>query len=140
GRWALLAGMLARTPAVICTLQIAPEAPVKWWVRLDRRVINLIVDRFIAVSEITRGRLIQYLGQSARKTVMIPNAVELRRYSTRPAETRDAIVSSLGVPADATIVGCVARLSPQKGITYLIESIPAILTHVPDAHVVLVGD
>jgi glycosyltransferase involved in cell wall biosynthesis len=140
GRWAILAATLARTPAVICTLQIAPATPVKWWVRLDRRFINLLVDRFIAVSYVTRGRLIGYLGQSSDKTVVIPNAVELHRYSARPAQTRRLILSSFGIPVTAPIIGCVARLSPQKGITFLIESTPALLAGVPDAHVILVGD
>jgi glycosyltransferase involved in cell wall biosynthesis len=140
GRWALLAGMLARTNAVICTLQIAPDKPVTWSVRLDRRLINAIVDRFIAVSEVTRGRLIRFLGQSAEKTVVIPNAVELPRYVRKPLQTREQLLSSIGVPPDATIVGCVARLSPQKGIAHLIEATPAILRELPDAHVVLVGE
>jgi glycosyltransferase involved in cell wall biosynthesis len=140
GRWAILAGVLARTPAVVCTLHIAPANPVKWGVRLDRRFMNLLVDRFIAVSHITRGRLIRYLGLPPDKTAAVPNAVELHRYRSGPAQTRHAILSSFGIPDGARIIGCVARLSHQKGIAFLIESTPALLAGVPDAHVVLVGD
>ena len=37
-------------------------------------------------------------------------------------------------------MGCVARLSEQKGLAFLIEALPEILQTVPGAHLLLVGD
>jgi glycosyltransferase involved in cell wall biosynthesis len=140
GRWVVLAGRLAGVAALICTIQIAPERRERRAVRLERRLMNLFIDRFIAVSEITRGRLLAYLSQSATKTTVIPNAVELDRYQDVPRGTRQEIRGRFGIPAEAPVIGTAARLSAQKGHTYLIAAIPELLASVPNAHVLLVGD
>lgn len=44
------------------------------------------------------------------------------------------------LPAGAPLIGTVGRLTPQKGVRFLIEAAPAILRHAPDAHFVVVGD
>jgi glycosyltransferase involved in cell wall biosynthesis len=140
GRWALLAARLARVPAVVCTIQIAPESAQRWQAQLERRVTSWFVDWFIAVSQVTRGRLVAYLGQSATKTVVIPNAVELERYENVPSDARREVREQFGISADAPVIGVAARLSPQKGLNYLIDALPAILARVANLHVLLVGD
>jgi glycosyltransferase involved in cell wall biosynthesis len=140
GRWAVLAGKLARVPALITTVHIAPSGPESLRVMLERRIINLMVDRFIAVSRVTQERQIRYLHQSAHKTVVIPNAVELSRYRDVPKASREFILRKQGIPRDAAVIGCVARLSEGKGLNYLIDAMPDIVARVPRAHALLVGD
>lgn len=140
GRWAVLAARVARTPAVICTIQIAPAHREGWTLRLERRLMSALIHRFIAVSQVTRRRLTSYLGLPARKTVVIPNAVELDRYNNAYKNKRYDIRSRFDIPDDALVIGSVARLSPQKGLTYLITAVPDILAEVPNLHVLLVGD
>jgi glycosyltransferase involved in cell wall biosynthesis len=140
GRWAVLAGKLAAVPALICTVHLAPSGPESRRVQLERRIINLLVDRFIAVSRFTQQLQVRHLHQSARKTVVIPNAVELKRYRDLPAESRDAVRRKQGIPSDAAVIGCVARLSEGKGLNYLVDAMPDIVERVPHAHALLVGD
>jgi glycosyltransferase involved in cell wall biosynthesis len=140
GRWAVLAGKLAAVPALICTVHLAPSRPESRRVQLERRIINLLVDRFIAVSRFTQQLQVRHLHQSARKTVVIPNAVELKRYRDLPAESRDAVRRKQGIPSDAAVIGCVARLSEGKGLNYLVDAMPDIVERVPHAHALLVGD
>jgi glycosyltransferase involved in cell wall biosynthesis len=140
GRWAVLAGKLARVPALICTVHLAPSGPESPRVQLERRIINLLVDRFIAVSRFTQQRQIRYLHQSARKTVVIPNAVELDRYRDIPEGSRDSVRRAQGIPSGAAVIGCVARLSQGKGLNYLVDAMPDIVARVPHAHALLVGD
>jgi len=45
-----------------------------------------------------------------------------------------------GVPADAPVVGCVARLVPRKGQDALLAVWPEVLRRHPDAHLVIVGE
>ena len=140
GRWVLLAARLAGVPDVVCTIHVAPGERQSWRVRLDRSMQSRIVSGYIAVSRASRERLIRNLGLSPRKVVAIPNAVELRRFREPAGPARQAIRAECGIPADAPVIGVLARLSEQKGLRYLISAAPAILADHPETHVVLVGD
>ncbi|HEV2238907.1 MAG TPA: glycosyltransferase, partial [Ktedonobacterales bacterium] len=59
----------------------------------------------------------------------------IRAQAADPVERR-----ALGVPEDALIIGTVARLIAQKGLRYLFAALPQVLSQVPQAHVVVVGD
>jgi glycosyltransferase involved in cell wall biosynthesis len=99
-----------------------------------------MIDGYIAVSRASRERLVTYLGLLPRKVVAIPNAVELRRFVGPAEPARRAVRAECGIPADAPVIGVLARLSEQKGLTYLIAAAPAILAAHPETHVLLVGD
>lgn len=49
------------------------------------------------------------------------------------------VLETLGIGADAPVVGLVARLQRWKGVHVLIEALPSLLRSHPDAHVVVVG-
>ena len=53
---------------------------------------------------------------------------------------REALRRELGLPLDAPLVGVVARLAPVKGVKFLLDGAPQILSCVPSAHFVLAGD
>ena len=72
------------------------------------------------------------------RLVLIENGVP-----PRPARTSEEMAAArkvLALPSDVPVIGSVGRLSAQKGHRYLIEAAPAILAHVPQARIVLVGD
>jgi glycosyltransferase involved in cell wall biosynthesis len=74
------------------------------------------------------------------RLVAVPNAVELQRFAT-PAELgRSAVRGQWGIPADAPVLGVLARLAPQKGLTYLVSALPAILAQHPDTYALVVGE
>jgi glycosyltransferase involved in cell wall biosynthesis len=140
GRWAVLGAKLARVPATICTIHIAPKVRERWSIRFERQLMNQVVDCFIAVSQASKRQLIDYAGVSAQKTVAIPNAVELSRYQNIAAASRAETRRQFGIPEDARVLGTLARLDTQKGLTYLIAALPTVLTRFPSVHVLLVGD
>lgn len=141
GRWVLLAAALAGVPNVLCTIHIAPGERQGLRVRLDRALLGPIVNGYVAVSQASRRLLVQNLGLPAHKVLAIPNAVELRRFAALPPEpARRRMRDAFGIPSDAPVIGSLARLNPQKGLTYLISAMPTILAAHPDTHVLLVGD
>jgi glycosyltransferase involved in cell wall biosynthesis len=140
GRWALLAARLACVPAVLCTLQIVPEQRSAFHLRLEWRVLGRSIDWIVAVSEITRQRLVDFLDLPANKVVVVPNAVELDRYAQPDSLSRIEVLGSVGIPASALVIGSAARLAPQKGLSYLIDAVPEICAREPTVHVVLIGD
>jgi glycosyltransferase involved in cell wall biosynthesis len=140
GRWILIGAILARVPAIVCTIHVAPTERQGWKTRLGRALLTPFVDRYIAVSQASKDRLVAYLGMPPARLVAVPNAVELLRFAAPAEPGRSAVRAQWGIPTDAPILGVLARLSPQKGLTYLISAMPAILAEHPDAYALVVGE
>jgi glycosyltransferase involved in cell wall biosynthesis len=93
--------------------------------------------RLITVSEALRRDLIAAEPDVAGKCMTIPNGVDVAATPTRrPADTRAA----LGIPAKSRLVGMIARLAPQKGVSDFIRAGRQVLEVCPDAHLLLGGD
>lgn len=142
GRQAMLAGWLARVPARICTRHITPAAanpPARF---APGRLFNpnRLLHRTIAVSRRARPVLAERLGVHGERVVAIPNSVRSDLFEGAGTESRARVRAGLGIPSDAPVIGCVARLAPQKGIPYLLLAMPRILQSAPGAHLVIVGD
>jgi glycosyltransferase involved in cell wall biosynthesis len=76
-----------------------------------------------------------------KKALLCYNALNFNRFANLPdAELLAAYRATLGIPTDARILLSVGRLEPQKGYTYLIEAMAAVVAAHPDTHLVIAGD
>jgi glycosyltransferase involved in cell wall biosynthesis len=140
GRWVLLAALLAGVPSIVCTIHVAPRELQGWKIRADRALMSRAVNRYIAVSQASRERLVRFLGLAPSSVTVVPNAVELGRFDAPAAPARAAIRAAWGIPTAAPVLGSLARLSPQKGLTYLVTAMPSILAAHPDTYALVVGE
>lgn len=78
------------------------------------------------------------LGADPQRLTLEANGVDTDTYRPRPRSgvLRDA----LGVPASAPLVGCVGRLSPEKGPEVFVRAAARIASALPGAHFVCIGD
>jgi glycosyltransferase involved in cell wall biosynthesis len=89
---------------------------------LSRTAVTVVVSHLSA--EVYRG-----LGWRAEDIATIPNGIDLHRFDgTARAERTD--------PSENLQVGCVARLSPEKGVDVLVRAMES----VPDARLDIVGE
>jgi glycosyltransferase involved in cell wall biosynthesis len=96
-----------------------------------------VARRLIAVSDALRRDLVEAEPDAAGKCVTIPNGVDTTAAPARdPADTRRA----LRIPPDCPLVGMVARLAPQKGVTDFVRAARQVADRCPSAHLVLAGD
>lgn len=109
-------------------LMTAPD--VSGTVKLAARLFaNGFADLVIANSEATREAFLEIGGKT--RVVTIHNGIDASRFGPDiPAVARPA-----GVPDGAPILGVFSRLAEWKGQHVAIDA----LTHVPDAHLILVG-
>jgi glycosyltransferase involved in cell wall biosynthesis len=70
----------------------------------------------VCVSELSR-RLYLDLGWPVKGTIAIPNGIDLARFPPRTQEPKNAVPR----------IGCIARLSPEKGVDVLIEAAAPLL-------------
>ena len=147
------AGILGRiaarsvgVPMVVHTLHslVFHKYESRWrnalYIGLERWCARL-ADVLICVNEETaRGAIAANIGKKEQYRV-IYSGMDLdlflevgKRLSTQAAK------SSLGIPADAPVVGKIARLAPLKGHEYFLQAARKIADAVPDAWFLLVGD
>lgn len=94
-----------------------------------------LVDRFICVSAEAYVSHLQ-AGVPSDKLCVVRNGIR----SARVAPDAAAVRAEFKLPDTAKIVLTVARMTEQKGHKHLLDAIPTIIAHEPDAHFVWVGD
>ncbi|MDI6709614.1 MAG: glycosyltransferase family 4 protein [Thermoanaerobacterales bacterium] len=111
----------------------------RWMLAHAEAGLSRLTDRIITVSENLRRELIEREGIEASRIVTIYNGIAPGRFDAGSG-ARTAIRWELGLAGDAPVIGTVARLAPQKGITYLIRALALLRERMPDVRGVVVGD
>lgn len=98
------------------------------------------VDLFIAVSEITKKKLMENAGIPEKKIKVLYNFVELEKFNPEVLKKydRNRQRKKLGIRGGDFVIGFAGRLSNVKGCEHLIKSIPYI--NIPDFKVLIAGD
>jgi glycosyltransferase involved in cell wall biosynthesis len=76
---------------------------------------------------------------SSRLPRVVHPGAELDRFDAAKLPSPAQLRQKLGLPLTGPLIGIVGRLQRWKGIHVLIEAMPRILQHHPDAHCVIVG-
>ena len=76
-------------------------------------------------------------GIAEEKITLIPNAVDIAKFSG-PGEADKNLVEKLNIK-DMTVLGFIGSFYDHEGLDILINAMPAILTYVPNACLLLVG-
>lgn len=97
-------------------------------------------ERIVTVSYAMRDHLVR-LGYQERKIRVVYNGINVEKYSpTRVSpEARLKTRKDLGISSDEFMILFVGRLSWVKGADTLVQSMPEILSSVPNAKLVIVG-
>ncbi|ALA59058.1 glycosyltransferase [Nitrospira moscoviensis] len=134
--FAVPAARLARVPVVLAAIrdtggQLTPRQ------RRTNKLACRLADRVVVNAEAIKAGLIAE-GYRPDRIVVLHNGIVCHPLKT--AEERRAVRHALGVPADAPLVGVVARISRAKGLEYFVQAARAVLDRTPDARFLLVGD
>jgi sugar transferase (PEP-CTERM/EpsH1 system associated) len=105
---------------------------------LVNRIAAAFTDVLVAVGKDTRSVIVDVERVDPAKVVVIPNGVDSDEF--RPSVDRASARARLQLPREAFVIGCVARLAPEKGHETLLRAFAAFRSIKPDAHLVLLGD
>lgn len=140
----LLAKALVRKPLVVMPHRsgdigdigiLTQRRPVTGRVRLA--AARQQADAFVCISRAIHDEL-RGIGVPESRLWDIANGVDMQRFQPATAEQRAALRQQLGLPGGPLVL-FTGRLVHEKGIDVLLRAWPAVLRHVPDAHVALVG-
>lgn len=104
------------------------------WERFAERWTDLLL--CCSAEEEREGRAAGVGGRS----LVVPNGVDLQRFSTVRVAEQAAVRDHLDLPRDAPIAVCVGRLSRQKGQDVAMRAWPQVRRALPTAILLLVGD
>lgn len=141
-----IAARLAGVPVVVYTAHaFAFHDYLPWW----RKQLYATLERFgsrlcdviVVDSDEVKRRGLQFRVAPAEKIRVIPMGVDTERFSPeRRSQLRDEARSALNIPADAPVIGVVARFVQDKGLDTFVEAAVRILDRHPAAIFLMVGD
>ncbi len=107
--------------------------------RLFRRIFPCWGDKVIAISEPVKEHLIHDFKVNEADIRVIHSGIDINRFSVQNPESRVASKNKLGLK-DAPVIGIVARLSEEKGHTYLIKAMREVTASIPGAQLLIIGE
>lgn len=141
----LIGGIVARFAGIPVVWNVrqspmGPEAPRAHHIleRLETRLATRVPVGIVCVSEQARVEHVQE-GFPADRMRVIHNGFDVERFRPDPGARRD-VRSELGVRDDASLIGYVARVHPQKDHLTAVLAFEQVLERHPRAHLLLVGD
>lgn len=140
-----LLGALAKVPAggmsLVWNIQNSAPAVLKRSTRATLKANALLSrrmpERIVCCGEVVRD-IHAGLGFDARRMVVIPNAVNVSRFTPAPG-ARASLRTELGVPPETPLVGLVARFDPQKDHENFVRAATLLHAQRPDVRFVLAG-
>jgi glycosyltransferase involved in cell wall biosynthesis len=108
--------------------------------RISRRLLNAWGTYCIAISDAVRDHLIKDLNVKEDRVSRIYSGVDTARFSARVGEDEKGLLrNNLGFDR-SPVIGSVSRLSPVKGLRYLLFAMKDILKEEPSLNLLLVGE
>lgn len=119
----------------------------RWWTALPNRKLALgsrfAVSRSTAIlanSGAVAGLVKSEAPRAEGKVWTITNFVDEQAFGAPGGEERQQLRAAWNAPADAVVIGCVARFDPLKDHAGLLRAFAILRAREPRAHLVLVGD
>lgn len=139
GAVARLAALTTGVPAVYTpnaarTMDPTASLLTRYAVGWAERLLARVNGRVIAVSPAEAEHL-TWLGIPSQRLRMVPNGV-----NEVALPTRDEARCALGLPLDASIIGFVGRLAPQKAPDVLVSAFARVSRSHPDAILAVIGE
>jgi glycosyltransferase involved in cell wall biosynthesis len=131
----ILPARLAGTPVVIASIRDRGAYLTPMQKRVQRFACRF-ADCVLVNAEAVKTWL-ESEGYDPSRIVVIPNGVEMSRFSVPPQPERIRI--ELGIPAGAPLVMVVSRLVRQKGLEQFLEAAEILAPRFPDAYFAVVG-
>ncbi len=139
-----LAARVGGAQKVISTIQSSCYEPSVYFSR-KRRWLDLVTGRlfshgFIAVSEFVRASTVKHLGFRPELFEIIPNSVDLEKFSRVEEGEVAALKGTLGLNSRGPLLLAVTSLVSGKGVDVLVRAMEEVLARHPRATLLLAGE
>jgi glycosyltransferase involved in cell wall biosynthesis/MoaA/NifB/PqqE/SkfB family radical SAM enzyme len=133
-----LTRIFTRVPTIIHSHDDDRNYP--WYQRLFDLLLRMQIDKAIAISNAVKESSINKRKIPADRILVIYNGIPLDEFIIPGIEEIEAEKKRLGISPNDYVIGTVAKLREEKGIEYLLKSIPMVLNSFPNSIFLIVGD
>ncbi len=98
-----------------------------------------VADRYLAVSQHVRERLVAEKNFPPARVDVLPNGVDTRLFSPPPAAERESLRRERQVPPEAVVVAFVGRMQEVKGFHVFLKAVERVLPRFKSLYVIAVG-
>jgi glycosyltransferase involved in cell wall biosynthesis len=138
----LVAGRLAGVPAIAWNIRCSDAFFAERAENPDllRRLLPVLstYPEAIVVNSLAGRRFHESVGYRSRRWFHVPNGVDVERFKPDPV-AREAVRAELGIPADALVVGMVARVDPTKDHAGFLRAFATMRQSFPAGQALVVG-
>lgn len=111
-----------------------------WHQQFADFILKPFTVRAIAVSDTVKQSCVLKRKVIKDKLTVLHNGIELNHFILSKAELVQKEKEKFGIKNNIKVIGAVGRLRKEKGIKYLIESAPKVLSSFPDTIFLIAGD
>ena len=133
-----IVGALLGMPVVLHEHAAFPTMPP--YQKLADWLLAPLNDRVVVNCEAVAEFCAERRSMDPENIEIIFNGVPLDEFREVSDSAAAEAAEELGIGADTPVVGTVARLEEQKGITHFLNAVPAVKEECPDVKVLIVGD
>jgi glycosyltransferase involved in cell wall biosynthesis len=102
------------------------------------RLINYLSTDIIAISENVRSILVNLEHADPKKITLIPHGFRLDQFSNAPSDRIEVLRKKLQINiSNGPAIGVISRYIHWKGVQYIIPAFSELLSHYPDAKLIL---
>jgi glycosyltransferase involved in cell wall biosynthesis len=132
----VVAGRVTRVRRIITVRHHGKGHEDDFILRFGDLVISKMSHKLIAISESTKSTLLEE-GVPKEKIVVIPNAIDLRKFKSRPMHSRYEVLTSFGLNESDFVVGVISRFVEWKGIEYILQAFDQVTKVKSNARLIL---
>jgi len=132
----VVAGRMTRVRKIITVRHHGRGHENSLLLKLGDLLISKMSHKLIAISESTKSILLEE-GVPERKIVVIPNAIDLSRFRSKPKYSRYEVFSSFGLSESDFTIGVISRFVDWKGIEYILQAFAEITKVKSNARLIL---
>ncbi len=107
--------------------------------RIQERLLARMRAAVVCVSDRVRRDYVAATGVPAHRVRVLYNGIDVGAIASLPRE-REAVRAEFGMPPDAILAVCPARLVPQKGHDLLVDAFARVASRHTRAHLLLAGE
>jgi glycosyltransferase involved in cell wall biosynthesis len=133
-----VAGVLCQVPVMLHAHDEDSQYP--WYQSFLDAPLSRFTHRVIAVSSAVKESSVKKRKVKHKQVVVVYNGIPLGEFIQSSPEGIATQKRAFGIGENAPVIGTVARLREEKGVEYLLRSMPSILSVFPDTVCIVVGD
>lgn len=117
-----------------CHNWIVENKKLKFYTLIDKVILNKF-DWIVGVSDEVVQKILKFIAHK-EKVLKIDNGVAIRHNHSLSIENK---LKELNIPPDARVIGCVGRLSIEKGHIYLLKAAERLIEKYKDLYFLIIG-